>query len=190
MYHVEINRNKCKNHGHCAKVSPDVWRLDPSGRPFLAKHPNSNSVEIDDSLLESAKKSALVCPEYAIDIKDSNSKSILGINPDKKEARTIRAHYDSMKEWVMDEKGFFTIKPFPDEGLIRVRYYNEKHQLTLVVEGKTAIEIYNTIVREKLISRLDHAADIGAELMKAEIAMKLGIDYVQDSPLEFKSPHK
>ena len=186
MHLIEIDRSKCKNHGHCAKVSPDVWRLDFSGKPLLVGHSNSDSAKVDDSLLESAKKSALVCPEYAIDIKDSNGHSILGIDHAKKEVRTIKAHYDSMKEWVMDEKGFFTIKPFPEEGVIRVRYYNEKHQLTLVIEGKTAIEIYNTIVREKLISRLDHAADIGAELMKAEIAMKLGIDYVQDSPLEFK----
>ena len=116
---------------------------------------------------------------------DERGNSILGISPEKNEVPVIKAHYDSMKEWIMDEKGFFTIKPFPEESVIRVRYYNGKHQLTLVIEGKTAIEIYNTIVREKLVSRLDHAADLGAELMKAEIAMHLNIPYVQDSQLKF-----
>jgi len=186
MHRIEIDRFKCKKHTHCIKVSSDIWRMDSQGRPVFVAHSGADSLHIDDSLLESAKKSALVCPEYAIDVKDANGNSVLGIEPDKKEVRTIKAHYDSMKEWVMDSKGFFTIKPFPDEGVIRVRYYNEKHQLTLVIEGKTAIEIYNTIVREKLISRLDHAADIGAELMKAEIAMRLGANYVQDSPLELR----
>lgn len=95
----------------------------------------------------------------------------------------ITAHYNSKKEWRMDPKGFFTIKPFPEEQLIRVRYYDEKHTLKLLIEGKSAEEIYNTIIREELISALQHAAYIGCELMKAEIAMKKNLYYVQDDPL-------
>jgi hypothetical protein len=152
--------------------------LDDSNKATFKRSPSSTSMQIHDDILAEAKKSALVCPEYAIDIVDKNGKSILGIAPEKKD------------DVPMDEKGFFTIKPFPEEGIIRVRYYNSKHQLTLVVEGKTAIEIYNTIVREKLVSRMDHAADLGAELMKAEIAMHLNIPYVQDSPLDFKNLDK
>ncbi len=47
------------------------------------------------------------------------------------------------------------------------------------------MEVFNTIIRENLISSLQHAADLGAELQKAEIALKHGIRYVQDDPLDF-----
>ncbi len=99
--------------------------------------------------------------------------------------RTIKASYDSRKEWKMDPKGFFTIKPFPEEGIIRVRYYNTKHKLLSLIEGKNAEEIYNTICRENLVSSLAHAAYLGSELQKAEVAMKKKLDYVQDESLSF-----
>ncbi len=99
----------------------------------------------------------------------------------------IRAHYDSKTEWKLDPLGFFTIKPFPDEGLIRVRYYKiEKtgHKLICLFEGTNAEELYNTIVRKNIISLMEHAAYLGTELQKAEIAMRKRIDYVQDDPLQ------
>ena len=83
----------------------------------------------------------------------------------------------------MDPKGFFTIKPYPDEKMLRVRYYGEDHALKYSVEGTNAEEIYVTIVREGMVSTLEHAAYVGSELMKAEIAMKKNLAYVQDDPL-------
>jgi tetrahydromethanopterin S-methyltransferase subunit A len=103
--------------------------------------------------------------------------------PDKQPSKTIKAAYDSRKEWMMDPKGFFTIKPFPEEGIIRVRYYDAKHKLIYLIEGTNAEQVYNTIIREGLISLLAHAAYIGSELQKAEIAMKFNLPYVQDDPL-------
>jgi hypothetical protein len=96
----------------------------------------------------------------------------------------IRAKYDGRKEWRLDPKGFFTIKPFPDDELIRARYYNAKHELVCTLEGKTAEEIYNTIVKEEMISLLSHAAYLGSELQKAELALKNNLAYVQDEPLK------
>jgi dihydropteroate synthase len=43
--------------------------------------------------------------------------------------------------------------------------------------------VYQTIIREKLITKLDHAAYLGKELEKAAIALNLGRSYVQDEPL-------
>jgi len=103
---------------------------------------------------------------------------------DNQDVRVIEAHYDRMGEWKMDPKGFFTIKVFSEEGLIRVRYYKTVRKVECLIEGKTAMDIFNTIIREGFVSSLQHAADLGAELQKAEIALKLGKDYVQDSPLE------
>jgi dihydropteroate synthase len=54
------------------------------------------------------------------------------------------------------------------------------------IQGKTAIEIVNTLIREKLISTLQHAADMGIELHKAELSLKYGFKYIQDKNLEIK----
>ena len=54
------------------------------------------------------------------------------------------------------------------------------------ITGKTAIEIVNTLIREKFISTLQHAADMGIELHKAELSLKYGFDYIQDKDLLIK----
>ena len=55
-----------------------------------------------------------------------------------------------------------------------------------IVIGKTAIEIVNTLIKNKYISSLQHAGDMGIELCKAELALKYNLDYVQDKDLEIK----
>ena len=50
--------------------------------------------------------------------------------------------------------------------------------------GKSGLELRETLVKENVISSLPHALDIGLELMKAETALKLGISYEQDNPLQ------
>ena len=58
--------------------------------------------------------------------------------------------------------------------------------MVAIVEGKTAIEIINTLIREKYISSLQHAGDMGIELCKAEIALKYNLHYAQDKDLNLK----
>ncbi len=106
---------------------------------------------------------------------------------DFESAPLIKASYHSTKEWKLDpKKCFFTIKPFHDEKVIRVNYYmieNGKHKLKLRIEGKNGEDIYNTIIKNKLISSLQHASYLGYELAKAEFSLKQGIPYVQDDPI-------
>lgn len=106
---------------------------------------------------------------------------------DFSKAPLIKAHYESNKEWRMDPKRcYFTIKPFKEEGVIRVNYYiikDGKHILKLRIEGKTGEEIYNTIIRERLIGSMQHAAYLGYELAKAELSLKCSLDYEQDECL-------
>ena len=59
----------------------------------------------------------------------------------------------------------------------------EKNKMMAEVTGKTAIEIVNTLIREEMISTLQHAADMGIELEKAELALRHGYEYIQDSDL-------
>ena len=55
-----------------------------------------------------------------------------------------------------------------------------------VIKGKTAIEIVNTLIREQFISTLQHAADMGIELQKAELSLKYNLKYIQDKDLNIK----
>ena len=103
---------------------------------------------------------------------------------------SINAKYDRIKDWVMDPKGYFLIKIDKNSKLIRVGYckisnnnMNEDHEMICEVIGKTAIEIVNTLINEGFISSLQHAADMGIELNKAEIAMKNDLEYVQDKDI-------
>ena len=52
-----------------------------------------------------------------------------------------------------------------------------------VIQGNTAIEIVNTLIKEKFISTLQHAADMGIELHKAELSLKFNLKYIQDQDL-------
>ena len=100
-----------------------------------------------------------------------------------KDLPTINASYDRVKDWKMDPKGYFLIKLYPDTKEIGVGYCTPDNKLQAKIKGNTAVEIVNTLIREKMISSLQHAADMGIELSKAEIALKKGLDYVQDDPL-------
>ena len=59
-----------------------------------------------------------------------------------------------------------------------------------VISGRTAIEVVNTLIKYKYISSHQHAADMGIELCKAELALKYKLDYVQDKDLDVKKKIK
>jgi dihydropteroate synthase len=50
---------------------------------------------------------------------------------------------------------------------------------TLTLAGDNAESLYKTIIKTGLVSRLDHAAYLGKELVKAELALNLGMQYSQ-----------
>ena len=111
----------------------------------------------------------------------------------KKIEKRIIAKYHKIKDWVMDPKGYFLIEIDRKEKLLRVGYCKFKklgnkpvNDMVSIVSGKTAIEIVNTLIRNKYISSLQHAADMGIELCKAELALKYKLDYIQDKDLELK----
>ena len=47
-------------------------------------------------------------------------------------------------------------------------------------------EIVNTLIRNEYMSSLQHAADMGIELCKAEIALKYNLNFIQDKDLKIK----
>ena len=107
--------------------------------------------------------------------------------------KSLSAKYDKIKDWVMDPKGYFIIKVDRDNNLIRVGYCvfsklgnDPIHDMINEITGHTAIEIVNTLIRENFISTLQHAADMGIELHKAELALKHNLKYIQDKDLELQ----
>jgi hypothetical protein len=111
----------------------------------------------------------------------------------KKIKRRIIANYHKIKDWRMDPKGYFLIGVDEEKKIIRVGYCkiikqkkNTTNEMIAEIKGKTALEIVNTLIRENFISTLQHAADMGIELHKAELSLKYGFNYIQDKDLEIK----
>jgi dihydropteroate synthase-like protein len=115
----------------------------------------------------------------------------LGINlvvfKDKRRGETILEEVDVPEieagfeyKFRQDSAGSFKINV--EAGRIRAVHYL-KMQPQVAIYGETAWEIYHEIINRGLVSRMEHAAYLGQELQKAEDALKLGKNYMQDFPL-------
>ncbi len=82
---------------------------------------------------------------------------------------------------VSDPSGYFVVFPDRQRRLLLLEHYSGEGALDIVIEGKTAPEVYIPAVERKLVSRLDHAAYLGRELARAEQALQTGVPYVQDA---------
>lgn len=101
------------------------------------------------------------------------------------EAETIEATYDRIKDWRMDPIGYFLIKVNKEKKQLEAAFCKSANKVEKVIRGKTAMDVFNTIIRHQLVSNLQHAADLGSELQKAEIALKQNLEYIQDEELKF-----
>ena len=128
--------------------------------------------------------------------KNSDKKVIKGrwYNINKKIKKRLISKYHKIKDWKMDPKGYFLIGVDKKKKIIQVGYCkftrlgnSSINDMVAVINGKTAIEIVNTLIREQFISTLQHAADMGIELQKAELSLKYNLKYIQDKDLELKN---
>ena len=87
------------------------------------------------------------------------------------------------EEFIPDPAGFVVIHTDHKNGKIVAEHYNYKRQIKVRVTGEDAESLCHTLVERDLVSRLDHAAYLGRELQKAEIALKKGLRYKQDRGL-------
>ena len=81
---------------------------------------------------------------------------------------------------VSDPAGYFVVYPDRARARLSLEHYRNDGVIDLVIEGKTAAEIYSAAIDKELLSRLDHAAYLGRELARAERALETGDAYVQD----------
>lgn len=83
----------------------------------------------------------------------------------------------------LDPTGYFVIlAPTPD-GRICCEHYRRDGTLTRRFLGRDAAGLCRTILRRRLPGTAEHAAYLGRELQKAEIAVRAGVRYSQDDPL-------
>ena len=103
---------------------------------------------------------------------------------DRKVEDTVKVVRAPSREFIYDRLGCFRIMLDRDRGEIAACHFvYGSNQPDLIVKGVDPLDITTTVIENGLISRMDHAAYLGAELEKAEVALVTGKSYTQDLPL-------
>jgi tetrahydromethanopterin S-methyltransferase subunit A len=95
-------------------------------------------------------------------------------------APEVKAKKFSKSSIKLDKAGYFVILPLKKKSTILVEHYSYDNKLLRKLEGKSSRDIYLTIISNKWVSELGHAAYLGKELAKAELSIKKGFKFVQD----------
>lgn len=90
---------------------------------------------------------------------------------------TAKEHGKNVK---LDKAGYFVIIPSKKNGNILVEHYSYDNKLLRNIEGDNSRDLYFTIIANKWVTELSHAAYLGKELARAELSMKKGFKFVQD----------
>jgi len=85
---------------------------------------------------------------------------------------------------VPDPAGYFVVYVDRRRDLLSLEHYSKGGILNTVIEGNSAAKVYIPAIEKGLVSRLDHAAYLGKELARAELALRSGEPYVQDGAPE------
>ncbi|MCD6341215.1 MAG: DUF4346 domain-containing protein, partial [Desulfurococcales archaeon] len=88
---------------------------------------------------------------------------------------------EELRHTGLDPMGIFKIRVNYDDEVIEALYIGRKGRI--LIRGKNAKSIMNYILENKLVSKLSHAAYLGSELTKAEEALRIRKNYVQEEPL-------
>ncbi len=96
----------------------------------------------------------------------------------EQEIETIKAVGHDPQRIKMDKGGYFVINI--SGGKLLVEHYDYKDRLLRVIEGDDARSIYFTLIDNGWLTKLDHAAYLGKELMRAELCREHKLDFVQD----------
>ncbi len=134
-----------------------------------------------------AKKRASVPKDLGIDLlvlKDKRSREEQ-YNPVLEEPSLVTVASEENLPAELDAVGMFKIVLDRKNDIIDASLYAdvEMAKPVKIIKGKTAEAIYTKIVQLGLVTRLDHAAYLGNELAKAEIAIKTGKEYIQDKKI-------
>lgn len=94
--------------------------------------------------------------------------------------KVISAKSKDPQKVKLDRAGYFVIVPKAELGIILVEHYNYANQLLRIIQGDNTRDIYWTIIENKWVGEMSHAAYLGKELTAAQLSMQLGFKYIQD----------
>jgi dihydropteroate synthase-like protein len=134
-----------------------------------------------------AKKRGSVPKDLGIDLLILKDKRVHEEPYDKKleaDAKVVDVS-EMLEPAILDSEGMFKIIVDRVENvLVAVHYVSVQMDKPVnVIKGKTAESVYAKIMELGLVTQLDHAAYLGNELAKAEVALRTGKEYIQDKPL-------
>jgi len=118
--------------------------------------------------------------------------SLLVVKDKKVHVEELDEGYDTVveavaedKPYVLDPVGVFKIRVNHELGCIEALYIGRKGRV--LIRGRSARAVQQKIIENGFVTQLSHAMYLGRELAKAEIALQLGKNYVQEKPL-FSKP--
>ena len=100
-----------------------------------------------------------------------------------KQTKTILDKYFTDTNCFYDPRGYYTIEL--KDNSIYVKHYSPTSKQLKEYTGKTSREINDQINTSQHPVDPYHSTYLGEEIMKAEIALKLGLAFVQDNDLDF-----
>ena len=193
MKHLQIiyDWNKCISAAFGEAIDPEHFLVKEDKAELIGGITGKKGIfTLDLTDIDGAQKSKVIeaatsCPVNAIAVKDLSINEVL-VSMDIKasNSREITASYNEPKEWKMDPKGYFLIRIDENKHVIEAGHCIERNIVDAKITGKNATEVFNTIIREGLISSFQHASYLGKELYKAELALKNKLKYVQDEDLK------
>jgi dihydropteroate synthase-like protein len=146
-----------------------------------------NELTVASKMMFLAKKRSSVPKDLGLDLLILKDKRIREEPyPKEIEAETqIITADEKRKPPLFDPKGCFKIMIDRTNDVIAALHFSasKRDKPNVIIKGKTAEDVYAKIVEMGLVTRLDHAAYLGSELAKTEIALMTGKEYIQDSPL-------
>ena len=188
---VEYDKDRCIGRGNCAAIAPGYFKLTNKkaallNSDYMSKNLYTKELECGKETAKSIIDAGIACPVNAIRVTDmEKNKDIVSFKVNEDAARKVIAHYNDMKDFVIDSKKYLLIRLDRGNSNIEVGFCNKKNNVILKVIGKKPVEIYQTVInKEKIRIRKDHAAYLGKELQKAYTALKHNLEYVQDEELD------
>ncbi len=88
--------------------------------------------------------------------------------------------FNPKKDKVIDPAGYVLIRVNKKAKKLELAHCDHRHVILKGIRGSTAEEVYSKAIKLGIITQLEYAAYAGAELKKAEYALKHKKSYVQD----------
>lgn len=92
----------------------------------------------------------------------------------------VKAKKQSKYTIKLDKAGYFVIIISKKKDGLLVEHYSNNNKFLRKIEGNNGRDIYFTIINNNWVSELSHAAYLGKELARAEMAIKKGFKFIQD----------